>query len=127
MRRTCTASIRPVDFGVCRPSPHEFQVLERAISFEDSAQICQIFESWSAAAQSVRINNWRTHFETEAASFSVARAALTRALEQPNDIVRRVEVPAALAAYRAAGKGSGDRRNSTPLSIARVIRLIKSI
>ena len=75
-------------------------------SFEDSAQICQLFEKWSAAAKSVRINSWRTHFDTEAASFSVARAALTRALEQSNDIARRAEVLVALPAYRAAGKGA---------------------
>ena len=66
-------------FSVCRPSPHEFQLLERAVSFEDSTQICQIFNGWSAAAQGVRIDSWRTHFDSEAASFSQARSALTRA------------------------------------------------
>ena len=95
-------------FGVCRPSAHEFQVLERATTFEDSAQICQLFEKWSAAAKSVRINSWRTHFDTEVASFSVARAALTRALQLSNDVARRAEVFVALPAYREAGQGGGD-------------------
>ena len=50
----------PRRFSVCRPSPHEFQLLERAVSFEDSTQICQIFNGWSAAAQGVTIDNWRS-------------------------------------------------------------------
>lgn len=93
-------------FGVCRPTGYEFHLLERAIAFEDSAQICQLFEKWSATAKSVRINSWRTHFDTAAASYSVARAALSRALENPNEIARRAEVIVALPAYRAAGKGA---------------------
>jgi hypothetical protein len=93
-------------FGVCRPSTQEFQMLERAIAFQDAAQICQLFERWSTAAKSVRINSWRTHFGTEAASFSVARAALIRALRMSNDICRRDQVLAALPAYRAAGRSA---------------------
>ena len=71
-------------FGVCRPSAHEFHVLERATTFKDSAQICQLFETWAAAARSGRINSWRTHFDTEAASFSAASAKLTHALQLPD-------------------------------------------
>lgn len=89
-------------FGVCRPSAHEFQKLERAITFKDSAPICQLFEVWSAATKSAKINSWRTHFDTQAANFSVARAALVRALQRSNDAARRAEVLVALPAYRAA-------------------------
>jgi hypothetical protein len=92
-------------FGVCRPSPHEFQVLEHAIKFEDTAQTSQIFEKWSAAAQREHINSWRTHFATKPTSFSAARAALVCALQLPNDIAR-FEVPAALATYRIVSKGA---------------------
>jgi hypothetical protein len=92
-------------FGVCRPSTDEFQVLERAITFKDSARICQLFELWSAAAKSAKINSWRTHFDTEVASFSVARAALVRALQRSNDVARRAEVLVALPAYREVCRG----------------------
>jgi hypothetical protein len=92
-------------FGVCRPSAHEFQVLERAASFEDSAQICQLFEEWSAAAKSVRIHSWRAHFNSETRSFSAASSALTNALLQSNEFIRRAEVLVALPAYRAASRG----------------------
>lgn len=90
-------------FGVCRPSPQDFRVLERAISFEDPVQISNIFDTWATAAQRERITNWQTHFATKPTSFSVARAALTRSLQLPNEIAC-LQVPNALAAYRAASQ-----------------------
>jgi hypothetical protein len=93
-------------FGVCRPNRDEFQSLERATIFGDSAKICELFEKWSAAAKSVRINSWRTHFDVAPTSFSAAKAELTRGLRQKNDVCRRVEVFAALSAYCAAGAES---------------------
>ena len=93
-------------FGVSRPSAHEFHLLERAITFKDSGKICQLFEKWSAAAKSIIIINWRTHFDEKAASFSVAKAALTRALQKSSDIARRAEVLDALPAYRLALSGT---------------------
>lgn len=91
-------------FGVCRPSAREFRKFELAVSFADSAQICQLFEQWSAAATSVQGINWRTLVATEFVSFSAARAALDGALHHSNDLARRAQVLAALPAYRVAGK-----------------------
>lgn len=90
-------------FGVCRPSEHEFQVLERAIRFEDSAKVRELLEKWSVAAKSAPIKSWRTQTDTGPISFSAATAALTRALQLPADL-RVAEVVVALPAYLAAGK-----------------------
>jgi hypothetical protein len=93
-------------FGVCRPSACQLHLLERTIAFEASAKICQLFEKWSAAAKSITINNWRTHFDAKAATFTVARAALIRALQMSHDISRRAAVLEALPAYRLATSGT---------------------
>jgi hypothetical protein len=90
-------------FSVCQPSEHEFQVLELAIRFEDSAKIRELFEKWSVAAKSAPIKSWRTQAGTEVVSFSATTAALTRALQLPADL-RVAEVVVALPAYLAAGK-----------------------
>ncbi len=88
-------------FGVCRPSPDEFQVLERAASFGDSDRIRQLFEKWSEAAKSARISSWRSYCQVSLPSFAAARAALLHALRQTDEVRRRVEVSAAFPAYRA--------------------------
>lgn len=91
-------------FAVCRPSAHEFQVLEQAIAFQDSTRIGCLLESLATAAKGIRIHSWRTHLATPAVSFSAARQALVSALERSNDVARRAEVVVALPAYRDAGR-----------------------
>jgi hypothetical protein len=91
-------------FGLCRPTADEFNWLKRAITFKDAAKIRQVFEKWSAAAHTISVSNWRTHFNSEIPSFTAASAALTHALRQSDDVARRAEVTDALPAYRAVGK-----------------------
>ncbi len=76
-------------FGVCRPNAADFQMLERALAFKDPTASRQLFEAWSVAAKSVRIDSWRAHFDTEVLSISRARGALTTAIHNPNDVARR--------------------------------------
>ena len=91
-------------FGVSRPTKREFESLERAAAFKDTAETRQVFENWSTAAKSATIGNWRSHLAVETLPFADASTALTHALQLPNGFHRRCAVQAALASYRAAGK-----------------------
>jgi hypothetical protein len=106
-------------FRVCRPTRQEFHVLTQAISFHDRALTRRLFEAWSAAAMSARIDTWRSQLPTEASGVSTARAALASALQLPNDIARRAEIAVALPAYLSSLQANVISKFDTVIDAAR--------
>ena len=114
-------------FGVCRPSAHEFQVLERAITFEDSAQICQLFENVVGGCQE-RKNQQLANTFRHGGSELLSRP---RGVNSCAPAVKRC-CPPCRGACRTPGlsrgwQGGGDPEVLRRPLIARVTRLIKSI